>query len=281
MSPTELPPHLQARLGRTGRVVHRQGVAASYGIGGRDLERAVEEQGINYLYWGSMRTRAFGAAVRALCRRGLRERLFLVIQSYARLGCLVGPSLKLALRRLGIERADLLLLGWWNKPVSAGVLAAAQRLQAQGLVAHLGISTHQRPLVPALAGPDSPYDVVHLRYNAAHRGAERDVFPHLTPGPRAGLVAFTATRWGQLLGPAPGAPPGLRVPRAGDCYRFALARPELDVCLSGPASGEQLRAALDALREGPLTEAELRWMREVGDLHYQGSNLRARMGERM
>lgn len=280
LSQPQPPPHLRVTLGRTGRVVHRLGVAASFGIGGRDLEAAVEEHGVSYLYWGSLRTRAFGAAVRALCRRGLRERLFLVVQSYSRLGCLVGPSLKLALRRLGVERADLLLLGWWNKPVSPGILAAARRLQEQGLVAHLGVSTHQRPLVPGFAGPDSPYDVVHLRYNAAHRGAERDVFPHLPPGPRAGLVAFTATRWGQLLGPAPGAPPGLRVPSAGDCYRFALARPELDVCLSGPADGEQLRAALRAV-ERPMDQDELEWMRQVGDLHYRGSNLRARMGERV
>lgn len=274
------PAHLVATLGRTGRRVHRLGVASSFGVGGRDLEAAVEEHGVNYLYWGSIRRPGFGAAIRALCARGLREELFLVVQSYARLACWVGPSLKLALRRLRLERADLLLLGWWNRPVSPGILAAARRLQEQGLVRHLGISTHERSLVPGCAGA-SPFDVVHLRYNAANRGAEREVFPLLPPAPRAGLVAFTATRWGQLLEPTPGAPPGLRVPSAGDCYRFALARPELDVCLSGPRQGEDLRAALRAVEAAPMSEEELAWMRQVGDLVYAGSSLRARVGERV
>ena len=271
---------LRATLGRTGREVHRLGVASSYGVGGKDLEAAVEEHGLSYLYWGSIRRPGFARAIRNLCGRGLRERLFVVVQSYARLACWVGPSLRLGLRRLGIEQADLLLLGWWNRPVSPAILEAAQACQAQGLVRHLGVSTHERPLVPALAAAGSPWDVVHLRYNAANRGAERDVFPHLTAG-RSGLVGFTTTRWGELLRPAPGAPPDLPVPGAGDCYRFALARPELDVVMSGPASGAQLRQALQALERGPMDPDELDWMRRVGDLVYAGSGLRSRVAERV
>src|SRR5690606_15054705 len=164
---------LHTTLGRTGRRVHRLGVAASYGIGGRDLEQAVEEHGVGYLYWGSFRTRTFAHAVRALAARGLRDRLFVVVQSYSRVGCLVRPSLQLALRRLGIERADLLLLGWWNRPVTQRIVDAALACRERGLAAHVGVSTHERPLVPALAAPGSPFDVVHVRYNAANRGAER------------------------------------------------------------------------------------------------------------
>src|SRR5687768_8174280 len=102
---------LHATLGRTGRAVHRLGVAASFGVGGKDLEAAVEEHGVNYLYWGSIRRGPFGQAVRDLARRGLRDRLFVVVQSYSRLGFLVRPSLCSALRKLGLEQADLLLLG--------------------------------------------------------------------------------------------------------------------------------------------------------------------------
>lgn len=216
------------------------GVAASFGIGGRDLEAAVEEHGLNYLYWGSLRTRSFRDAIRALCARGRRDDLFVVIQSYSRVAALVRPSLTRALRQLRIDRADLLLLGWWNGPVWGNVRDAAIRCQQEGLVGHLGVSTHERPMVPAFAGADSPFDVVHVRYNAAHRGAEQDVFPHL-PEARAGLVAFTATCWRKLLKPVKGAPADLPVPTAGDCYRFVLQRPELDVCMTGPAAGPTSR----------------------------------------
>lgn len=273
---------LHATLGRTGRRVHRLGVAASFGIGGKDLEAAVEEHGVDYLYWGSFRTRAFGQALRALCARGLRDRLFIVIQSYSRLGCLVRPSLSFALRRLGIERADLLLLGWWNRPVSRRILDAALDCKARGLTANVGVSTHERPLVPALAGVGSPYDVVHVRYNAANRGAEREVFPHVPPRPeRAGLVTFTATRWGELLRPAPGAPPGTRVLTAGDCYRFALSNPAVDVCLAGPQDGAQLREALATVARGPLDADERAWIEGVGDLVYRGGGLRSSVAERL
>ena len=116
---------LRARLGRTGVEVHRLGVASSFGVGGTALEAAVEEHGVNYLYWGSIRKAGFGDAIRALCARGMRDRLFVVVQSYSRAGFLVRPSLNRALRSLGIERADLLLLGWWNKPVWRGIVDAA------------------------------------------------------------------------------------------------------------------------------------------------------------
>jgi len=269
-------PALRARLGRTGRTVHRIGVASSYGIGGRDLEAAVEEHGVDYLYWGSLRTRAFGRAVADLCRRGLRERLFVVVQSYSRVGALVRPSLELALRRLGIARADLLLLGLWNRPVRPRIVEAALACRERGLTRHLGVSTHQRPLVPGFAGP-SPFDVVHARYNAANRGAEEEIFPRLpSPADRAGLVVFTATRWAQLLRPAPAAP-DLEPLSAGDCYRFVLSRPDVDVCLTGPADGAQLREALAAAARGPLDPDELARVRRFGDAVYAGGGLRSRI----
>ncbi|GIW70750.1 MAG: hypothetical protein KatS3mg102_0292 [Planctomycetota bacterium] len=260
----------RAVLGRTGRELLRIGVGSSFGIGGRELEQAVEEHGVQYLYWGTLRTPWFGRAIRNLCRRGLREHLFIVVQSYSRLASLVRPSLCVALRRLGIERTDLLLLGWWNAPVWPRILEAALACQERGLVTHLGVSTHQRPLVPGFAGPDSPFAVVHFRYNAAHRGAERDIFPHLPAArsERAGLVAFTALRWGQLLVAPAGAPPELPVPTAADCYRFVLSSPHVDVCLCGPRRGADLRHALTALERGPMDPEELAWMRRFGDAVY-------------
>ncbi len=273
-------PFARRTLGRTGRTIHPLGVAASFGVGGADLEAAVEEHGVGYLYWGSMRTRAFAGAIRALTARGRRDDLFVVVQSYSRLGSFVRPSLCWALRRLGIERADLLLLGWWNKAPSRRILDAALRCRDAGLTAHVGVSTHERPLAAKLAAPGSGVDVIHFRYNAAHRGAEKDIFPGLAPREeRAGLVAFTATRWGQLLRPVAGGPEGSKTPTAGDCYRFALSNDWTDVCITGARDGAELRHALDAMKRGPMDADEKAWIEGVGDVVYRGGGVRGRLGD--
>lgn len=246
-------------LGRTGLSIGRMGLASSYGVPTAAVERAFE-QGINYLYWGSMRRKAFGDAIRNL--KPQRERLVLVVQSYSRVAALVGWSLERALRKLGMEHADVLLLGLWNKPVSEAVLDAARRARERGLVRYLALSSHNRSLVAKLSS-QSDYDVLHFRYNAAHPGAENDIFPNLPPTNRPGMVAYTATSWAQLMDPKK-APPGERVPTAADCYRFVLTRPEVDACISGPKSAEQMEAALEALRGGAMDEEELAWMRRVG-----------------
>lgn len=271
----------RALLGRTGQEVGRLGISASYGVPGEAVERALE-RGVNYIYWGSRRADSFGAALKRL--RPQRDRFVLVIQSYMWVAGLMAWSLERALRALSFDYADVLLLGMWNKPVAPRILDAARRLKERGLVRFLAVSTHKRTLVPQLAaGRD--FDVVHFRYNAAHPGAEKDIFPHL-PGAnrpallaqasgadRPGLVSFTATSWGQLLGKASlqgffngghRLPKNERAPTAADCYRYVLTRPEVDVCMTGPADAAQMEQALEALRLGPMTEDELAWMRRVG-----------------
>jgi predicted aldo/keto reductase-like oxidoreductase len=145
-------------------------------------------------------------------------------------------------------------------------LERALTLKGQGKFNFLGLSSHNRKLFPELA-KEGLFDVFHLRYNAAHRGAETEIFPaleELAPTTRPGLVAFTATRWGQLLKPKR-MPPGETAPTAADCYRFVLSHPTVDVCLSGPGNLEQMREALRALDLGPLEAEELARLRRVGD----------------
>jgi len=256
-------------LGRTGRSVGRLGVASSYGVPGEAIERAFE-RGVDYLFWGSRRTDSFGAALKRL--RSQRERFVLVVESYSRIGSLLRGSLERALRTLNFDDTDVLLLGLWNKPVTPRILDEARKLKERGLVRFLAVSTHNRRLVNTLVtGPD--FDVVHLRYNAAHPGAEVDIFPRLPADNRAGMVSFTATSWGNLLGKSSlqgffsGArrpPKTERVPTAADCYRFVMTRPEVDVCLTGPANAAEMEQALKALERGPMSQDELAWMRRVG-----------------
>ena len=107
------------------------------------------------------------------------------------------------------------------------------------------------------------FDVIHFRYNAVHTGAESDIFPYIPGQKRPGMVAYTATSWRQLMDPRK-VPKSEKVPTAGDCYRFVLTRPEVDVCMTGPANSAQMAHALEALRQGPMSETELAWMRRVG-----------------
>ncbi len=168
-------------LGQTGLSVSRLGIGSSAVGSERYIEEAVE-QGINYLYWGSIRRPAFGRALRNLARRN-RKGVVLTVQSYTRVAALMAPSVEIALRRAGVDYFDFLLLGMWNQPPRQSLVDAALRLRAQGKVRHLMLSTHNRPSLQGhfreFAAGRSPFDVFMLRYNAVHRGAERDVFPHL------------------------------------------------------------------------------------------------------
>ena len=250
----------RSTLGRAGLDVGRLGLAASYGCPAAAVEQAFE-RGVNYLYWGSMRKGGFADGLRNL--RPQRERVVLVLQSYSRIAALIGWSLERALRSLQYDYADVLLLGLWNRAIPPKILDASLELKRRGLVRHIAISTHHRPLVPQLAS-SKDIEIFHVRYNAVHPGAEREIFPHLPAnGTRPGIVAFTATSWRQLLDPKR-VPPGERIPTAADCYRFALSHPCVDICLAGPANLGQTVDGLQALDRGPMDEAELAWMRRIG-----------------
>jgi aryl-alcohol dehydrogenase-like predicted oxidoreductase len=246
-------------LGRTGLRVSPLGLGSSFGVSQADVERAYE-RGVNYLYWGSIQRPAFGRAMRAIARRD-RDGLVTVIQTYTRVASLMRASLEQALRRLRIEYTDLLLLGWWNAPPPRRIIDAALALQAAGKARHIMISCHDRAAFAEYLA-DPTYGAIMVRYNAAHPGAETEVFPAATPD-GAGVVAYTATRWGHLVNPRY-TPAGDRTPRASDCYRFALSHPTVQVCLAGPADAAQLDEAMTALDRGPMDADELAWMKRVG-----------------
>ncbi|OYT73887.1 MAG: hypothetical protein CFK52_00600 [Chloracidobacterium sp. CP2_5A] len=249
----------KAPLGDTGLQVSRIGLGSSYGIGAREIEAAYE-RGINYLYWGSIQRPDFGKAIRRLAARD-RERLVIVVQTYTRVGFLMKPALESALRELDTDYADILLLGWWNDRPPRRILDAAAKLKSAGRARFIMISCHERKMFQAFIG-DPTFDAIMVRYNAAHPGAETEVFPRLSRR-RVGVVAYTATRWGSLLDPRL-TPTGERTPSAADCYRFVLTNSCVDVCLAGPKDAAELEAAFAALDQGPMSDDELAWMKRVG-----------------
>ena len=270
---TTTPWEARKRLPHTDLVVGRIGLGSSFGVGPDDLELACDH-GINYFYWGSIRRPGFAAGIRRLARRR-REDIAVVLQSYAR-----WPAAYLRLRveegllRLRLDQADVLLLGWYNSRPPQGILDAALELREKGRVRHLMMSGHRRRFFPEMAR-EGIFDLFMVRYNAAHRGAEEDVFPKLPRGEaRPAVCAYTATRWRTLLDPRR-MPPGERTPSAGDCYRFCLSHPDVDRVLCGPARSEHVREACAALAKGPLDPDELAWLRRVGDHVYGRSPVRA------
>jgi aryl-alcohol dehydrogenase-like predicted oxidoreductase len=128
---------------------------------------------------------------------------------------------------------------------------------------------HDRKRAGKLA-EDSPLDMLMIRYNAAHPGAEQDIFPYLAKR-RPAIVAYTATRWGGLLK----RPKGWNGPvmTAGDCYRFCLSNANVDLVLTGPKNRQQIQENLHDLREkGPLSDEEMHWIREFGWVVHKASS---------
>jgi predicted aldo/keto reductase-like oxidoreductase len=254
-------------LGRTGLKAGRLGIASGYKAPAAAIEEAFE-RGCNYFTWGTVikgYAPAMREALKAIVAKGQRDRLVLAAFSYAHNNFLTERLLARGLKSAGLNHADVLILGYFSSRPPRRLVEGALRMKEKGLVRFVGLSSHNRKLLGTLAG-EGEFDVIHLRYNAAHRGAETESFPALVlePEKRPGIVAFTATRWGQLL-KAKKMPPGETPLTAADAYRFVLSHPAVDVCMSGAKTVEEMRENLAVLDAGPMTEAELERARRIGD----------------
>jgi predicted aldo/keto reductase-like oxidoreductase len=205
-------------------------------------------------------------ALQNIVAKGQRDRLVLAAFTYAHNNFVTERMLRRGLKSAGLDHADVLILGYFSRRPSRRLVDGALRMKEKELVRFIGLSSHNRKLLGELA-KGGEFDVLHLRYNAAHRGAEKDIFPFLGGEKRPGTVAFTATRWGKLLDPKK-MPPGEKPPTAPDCYRFVLSNPAVDVCMSGAKTVDQMRENLSILDGGPMSEEELARMRLIGDFVY-------------
>ncbi len=249
------------QLGRSDLKVGPLGISGGYGAPKEGLLRAFD-RGVNYWYYGSRRAPGMTQAIHELVEAGKRDQLVVVLQSYSRWSRFLEKTFTAGLRKLKIDHADVLLLGWHNSLPAEAILERAVDLQSRGLCRHIAISCHHRPSFVHYAR-DARFGVMHLRYNAAHTGAEQDIFPHLDEGDRPGLVVFTATRLKSLLKPSL-TPAGEAPMRARDCYRFVLSQPHIQCCMTGPANAEQVDEALAALDDGPVSEEEDARFRRIG-----------------
>ena len=145
-----------------------------------------------------------------------------------------------------------------------GVLDYLSSARQDGVIRKLGVTTHQRPVAVRIA-ESGRVDTLMIRYNAAHRGAEVEVFP-TTDRLRIPVIAYTALRWGGLLRPTSEDPPGFVTPRAPNWYRFVLQSPSVSVTLAAPQDRAELDEALEVLHAtGPLSAPDFDRLAEHGD----------------
>jgi predicted aldo/keto reductase-like oxidoreductase len=183
------------------------------------------------------------------------------VQFEARTGAEAEAELDGILRELHSEYVDILTFyyveeqGEWDQIAGpGGALDYCRRAQEQGKVRMLGLTSHQRPLAAAFAR-SGLIDMLMIRYNAAHRGAETDIFP-VTDALGMPVVTYTALRWGALLRNTPDDPPEFRAPPAPLWYRFVLQNPSVTVVLMAPEDRAELEEDLTALDARQLTPEE-------------------------
>ena len=153
-------------LGDTGLKVGRLGLGASYGAPAEAFEEAFEK-GCNYFYLGSGRREAgMKTAVKNLQKQGRREKMVIAVQTYLRIGMMTEFFFRRALKSIGIEYADILILGWHNSIPFSSLMDVALKMKTKGLCRFIGISGHNRALFPELA-EKKIFDIFQIRYNPA------------------------------------------------------------------------------------------------------------------
>ena len=252
-------------IGNTGLTSSRLGIGSTFDASTAVIEDAFD-RGINYLYWGTVRQPAFAQAMVNLSKNH-RDELILTVQSYSQDPSSIEGEVEDALKTAGIENFDFLLLGNRNSALSEEYVELFERMRDRGLVRYMSLSSHNRPFLPSLIEDyeqnQSPFELLMLRYNPVHRGAETDVFPYVPKGKRPTIATYTSTRWGHLLD-ADKMPPGEAPLTASDCYRYALSNPAVDMVIAGPANGDQMDEAISALEAGPVETEERVRIERIG-----------------
>jgi len=261
---TDLHPFMRCAPEAFGKPVARLGLASrgrttispddvlhalARGVGFLNLPGLAEE--------GKADRDAFSEAIAALGPR--RDEVVICAQFGARTAAEARREMGSLLKALHTDYVDVLTLYYveereeWNhlrRP--GGVLEFCHAAKKAGVVRRIGVTSHQRQLAAQMA-QSGELDVLMIRYNAAHRGAERDIFP-VTRRLGLPIISYTATRWGALLQAAPGNFSDYEVARAPAWYRFVLQEPAVTIVLCAPHNRAELDEDLTVLSAtGPLS----------------------------
>ena len=257
-----------------------------------DVEHAVE-RGLNYLNWCG-KPDGLSRAVAGMGAR--RKDVVVAVQFKSRTADEAKTEFQWILDQLRGDYLDAATFYYveseteWAEIIApGGAWGALADLQRQGTLKMIGLTSHQRQAaaawstihLPQSAGamarnrggrtvgetgaPRPALDLLMVRYNAAHRGAEQDVFPVAR---KSGIpvVTFTGLRWRALLESTRDAPPEFPPPSAAECYRFCLANPDVSVALAAPGNRAELEHALTLLDDWtPPDDADYEALCRHGD----------------
>ena len=184
-----------------------------------------------------------------------RTRVVLATQLYAHRGPKVLCELEKALKDLKTDWIDVVTFyymesnsEWREISRLDGALEALRGAQQQGKVRFIGLTTHQHRGLGAMVTETGAVDLLMIRYNAAHRGAEQDVFP-VTRRMNIPVICYTALRWGGLLKPTHDDPSAFKLLPAPEWYRFVLANPAANIVLTAPNDHKELEQDLGLLND--------------------------------
>jgi predicted aldo/keto reductase-like oxidoreductase len=263
-----LAPFLLRPAAALGKPVCRLGLASHVQteITTDDVHHALG-RGVNFLNWAGDEE-VFPRAIAELGRR--RDDVTVCVQFGARTAADAAGELASILAAIKSDYVDILTFyyveetGEWRELTApGGALEYCRAAQRDGRVRRLGVTSHQRPLLAEMAR-SGRLDLLMLRYNAAHRGAETEVFP-VTDALGLPVIAYTALRWGGLLRATPDDPPGFVVPPAPAWYRFVLQAASVTVALAAPHDRKELDEDLTVLgATGPMDAAEYERLAEHG-----------------
>ncbi|MCS6952397.1 MAG: aldo/keto reductase [Bryobacteraceae bacterium] len=215
-------------------------------------------RGVNYLNWCG-HPDSLSRAVAAL--GPARKQVVVAVQFQARDRAEAEREFDWILHELATDYLDVATLyyvesdsEWSQLSAPGGVLEYLEQQKRLGRLRLIGLTSHQRKLAARWAR-SGRLDLLMVRYNAAHLGAEEDVFP-ATQELGIPVVTYTALRWKALLRPTPDDPPGFQPPPAVEWYRFCLAHPAVAVVLAAPSNRSELAHVLTLLDDwrAPLPE---------------------------
>lgn len=252
-------------LGNTGLAVHRLGLSASYRPGKETIYKAFDE-GVNYFFAYGFDTQM----THPISEIALKNREKIVIATGAYNMIIGHPdirrSMEKRLRQFKTDYIDIFLFLGVMKPKQfpEKLIKELYKLREEGKIKYIGISCHDRKFAGNLAN-NGILDTLMIRYNAAHRGAEEDIFPFVKKH-NTGVISYTATRWTYLIRRTVKEWPKTEpIPTAGMCYRFVLSNPHVHVCMTAPTNIKQLVENIRSLESGPLNEEEMQLMIKYGD----------------
>jgi len=170
----------------------------------------------------------------------------------------------------GLGYVDLMIAGavssdssFYSRVDSISRARAAGRHGAKAI----GATFHQRSLALA-ADHYSLLDISYIRYNSAHPGAQKDLFPFFRHDRAALVFNFKSvmSRLNQQIFDRLNLPKTCWLPDPCDHYRFVLSRIEIDGVLCSPLQPKEVRQLARALEKKPLSEEEQNYMTWLASL---------------